>query len=380
MKKFLFVFSIYLIAYLFAFPKLAGAAGLVATGEYAQVAVSAVKALIIYDGEKETLIESFTFNINPLVVESFAWIIPVPEKPEVEKLKVDIFNDLEALTAKGFSKDGFFNKIVYFDVIEEKNIPGEVFSRPVDIFDYKVFGPENSLKDLEEWMHERYAFPKTAYRVLKEYDEKNWYFVALEVNALHIQFSATDSLFVYGAHTYPVKITFDTEEIIYPLKLISIEEDMDSEGIPLSFDYGQPSENVLGEKDEVVDALLTKQSTNKFPRLPLDFMNVKIDLSVLADYKVEVPGFTTIFADRIANKDLDLSLPGENFFLTRMYSYKPKLLLEDVVIEKAGNSKKVNPRVTKLETVIRYATFGGLILGPLGFFFSKKNRVKLPRT
>ncbi|MEK9200734.1 MAG: DUF2330 domain-containing protein, partial [Patescibacteria group bacterium] len=53
------------------------------------------KAVIWWDGKTETLIESVTYSGNP---REFAWIIPVPNKPEVEEATDELFSALESLT------------------------------------------------------------------------------------------------------------------------------------------------------------------------------------------------------------------------------------------------------------------------------------------
>lgn len=324
------------------------------TNEYTQVAPTEERALIAFDGKRETLWVATTFNVNPLVVGNFAWVIPVPTKPDVELVTQDLFTTLDAVTQKKFKKTGIVRKLLYPDIKEETHLPTDVYSRPINIIRFEVFGPDDSVRMLEQWLSEiGYFVPKSADPILREYEAKGWFLVALEVNGLHIQYAATDSLTTTGARTLPVKIAFDTNTMIYPLKFASVQPDMDTEDIPYSFDYGIPSEQILGEKDEAVDHVLSKKSGNKFPRLPLDMTNVKVDISALAEEKVSAPGFATIFADSVNGKDIGVERPDQSYVLTRMYRYQPLSLVEDVTLQRSPDSTRVNPRISTKETMIR---------------------------
>lgn len=352
--------------------------GVFFSNEYTQVAPVQERAFILFDGKRETLLVSTTFSVNPVVVGNFAWVIAVPSKPEVELVEKDIFTELEGLTQKKFSKSDLASKVIYADIKEEVSRPSEIFSRPVNIIRWEVFGPDDSLGKLERWLTEiGYFIPKSAYPVLAAYEERGWYFVTVEVSALHIQYSASDSLTVTGAHTLPVKIGFDANKIIYPLKLVAAQPDLDSADLPYSFDYGIPSESVLGDKDEVVDSLLSRQSKNKFPRLPTDMANIKLDVYVLADYKVAAPDYTTIFADKIKGDEVGLDLPSRSFFLTRMYSYKPQALLDDTTIEKSPETTRVNPRISPAERRVRISLVTAAVVIGGGYLLLKGIKAKV---
>lgn len=341
------------------------AGGMIFTSEYTQIAPSEFRALIVHDGQKETLYDSLTFTVNPLVVGNFAWVIPVPSKPEVSLMKEDIFLKLEETTDKQFSKDTFIEKILYFDLVEENAIPSSrSFTRPINYIQNNVFGGENGLNDLKKWLDTYgYFIPKKGETLLKEYHERGWYFVTLEVNALHIQYNATDSLTIHGAHTYPVKITFDSEKIVYPLTFASVQPDLDSETVPYSFDYKRPSEDLLGEKNEAVDQVLAYQSINKFPRMPLDYIYSRTDLYVLTHKRASSDGFVTTFANTIEPIKIEEDAYDNVSFMTAMYNYKPQAQLTDVSIDVSDDQTRINPTLSTQEKVIR----GLIVVAPILF-------------
>lgn len=328
------------------------AGGAVFSNEYSQVLETESRAIIIWDGKKETILDSLTFNLNPLTVWNFAWVVAVPSKPEVEPIKDHVYVKFEKLAAKKIDKSKFWQRILFFDSVEEDAQPSQIFTRPIDISNMEVIEPPNQLEKLNFAVRDvGYFIPKEGRPMLREYEKKGWYFVVAHVNALHLEMDASDSLTTTGAHTLPLRITFATDKPIYPIRLASIRPDLDSEAAVVSYDYGETSEKVLGEKDERVDELLSEQSRNKFPFLPLDFVNLKVDLFVLADRKVGVTGFTTAYANWVKSKDVDfndiggkkyIDLPEKNWYLTRVFDYIPMSQLDDLMIQDAGNNRRVN--------------------------------------
>lgn len=338
-------------------------AGFIATSETTHIAPTKFQALIVHDGKIETLYNSLTFNANPLTLENFAWVIPVPGKPEVERTKKDIFINLEEITKEKFAKSNFLEALFYFDIEEQEVLGTSIFTRPIDSIQYEIISPEDGVEQLESWLNEfGYMIPKSGKPLLTSYEEKGWYFVAIEMNALHLEYDARDSLTLTGAHTFPVKITFPSNEIIYPLALATIQQDMDSTQVPYSFDYGRSSSDLLGEKNEDVDRVLSYQSSNRFPRLPLTFMNMEIDLYTLSNNKKESDGFITTYANTIAKDAIKDISYEDTTYLTRLQKYVPLSLLNDVVISDASNQKRVNPTVSIQEKIVRAGIIVGMCL------------------
>lgn len=346
LSTFILAASIFLFNY---FPSLAG--GAVFTNQFTQVAPVESRAVIIFDGKKEILLDSLTFNVNPISQDNFVWVIPVPSKPEVEPIKDELFVKFEKLAEKKINKDILWQRFLYFDVVEERALPSQVFTRPTDIWKFEIIEPGNFDKLNAAVREMGYFIPKRGRPDLKEYIEKRWYFIVAHVNALHIQMDASDSLTTTGAHTLPLKITFDTDIPFYPLKLVSIPPDSDSEYAGLSYEFGSSSEAVLGDKDERIDELLSGPSKNKFPALPLDYMNMKIDLFVLSDRKVTADGFSPAYANWVNTKDINFKdLKGNQYvevkekslYLTRLFTYTPLSQVEDVNLKSARDNASVN--------------------------------------
>lgn len=347
-------FICYFIIYFFIlsiFPSSVHAYGAFLTNGLPQVALTEIKMAVIFDGTKQTMIASNTFSINPLIVDNFVWVMPVAGKPTASILKDTVFTELEKQTQKKFSKDSWWKRIVYFDIDEETSVPAETFSHTAYLKNPVIFSTTENNK-LEKWIYNKGNFiPKNGKELYKSYLKDGWYFVGVEVDAVHMEFDATDSLLMSGAHTLPLAVGFPSKGAVIPLRFSMIQLDRDSLAVPLSFPYGSLSEQVLGAKDERVDDLLATPSGNKYPPLPQDFSNIKIELYVFHDHKMDAEGFTTFYADWV---DATLvPIAKKKMFLTRMYAYIPLSQLEDISLKDGANNKRVNPNLNFNDTFLR---------------------------
>lgn len=353
MRYFLYFISLFFITSIFSTQ--AYAYGAFLTNGLPQVALAEIKMAVVFDGTKQTIITSNTFSINPLIVDNFVWLMPVPSKPKVSVLKDSVFTELDKRTQKKFNKDNFWKRILYFDINEETHVPAETFSHTAYIKNPIVFSSADKEKAIQQWLYEKGDFiPKNGIDMYKNYLKKGWYFAGFEVDAVHMEYDATDSLTMSGAHTLPVAVSFLSKDMSIPLQFSVIQPDRDSTAVPLSFPYGSLSENVLGAKDSRIDDLLSTPSSNRYPPLPQDLSNIKIELYIFNNQKMEAEGFTTFYADWIDVNNIIVT-PKKQMFLTRMYRYIPLSQLEDVSLIASSNNQRVNPTVTWIDNIWRIA-------------------------
>src|SRR3989344_1096116 len=222
MRQSIYIFSILALIF-FIFPKEVKALGGYLTGDYGQVAQVEVKAIIDYDGKTETITSSQTFSFNPLVLSNFYWVMAYPTKVEIKKLDskenvlTDSFLEIEKKTVKKFSKDNFFKKLLYPDLIEEETVPSQTFSRMALIKYIKEVPDFKNMKELEAWFKANaYSIPKNSRELFAEYLKKNWHFVLAVIDGLHVEMDAKESLTISAAHNIPIQAKFRTENIIYP--------------------------------------------------------------------------------------------------------------------------------------------------------------------
>lgn len=177
------------------------------------------KAVIWHDGKTETLILSVVFKGD---AKNFAWIIPVPGKPNVEKGQDSLFTALENLTRPKINQP-----LPQYDISmgigEGKTTTNPVTvieTKKVDIYDIKVLSSTDS-KALSQWfIDNNYPYPDHASYILDSYINNHWFFIAAKVSAEALGSIGTDQLNI--GHATPLKITFPSSKIVYPMRISSI--------------------------------------------------------------------------------------------------------------------------------------------------------------
>ncbi|MCE5324588.1 DUF2330 domain-containing protein [bacterium] len=160
------------------------------------------KAVIYFNRGEETLIISPRYEGS---AKNFAWVIPVPSRPRVEKGDAEIFGDLDRLLLS-------FRKTVS---------PVET---PINVLEQKTTGDYDVsvLKSTDgnaliQWLDENaYHLPEKASEPVDSYAREGWTFVACKV---HDPESAESGL--QSGTLTPLKLKFLSRKPVYPLRLSS---------------------------------------------------------------------------------------------------------------------------------------------------------------
>jgi len=175
------------------------------------------RALILYDNSAgnrtQHLVLSVGFQGN---AEEFAWVVPVPGRPEIGLSDSQVFWELSHLTrryipgpAKGGCAPADEAPPDGVDVIQEKEIGPYATA---------ILSAENP-RALVDWLHaNEYLFPAAGEAILTEYIEKEWYFVATRINAVD---ERTGRALAEGT-IEPLVLSFASDEIVYPLRITSL--------------------------------------------------------------------------------------------------------------------------------------------------------------
>jgi hypothetical protein len=174
------------------------------------------KAIILWDDGYENLILQVKYKGE---ASDFAWIVPVPSEPDVRAVDGDIFAEISEYT----QQRGWWNAAFYFRKhgIREEKV--EVLERKkVSVYDVAVLNAKDA-SVLISWLNENgFSFPQKGRRILEEYIEKKWTFAALRIHPdeekLWVEKSLNEGTLV------PLKFTFLSKEIVYPLKLSSLNK------------------------------------------------------------------------------------------------------------------------------------------------------------
>jgi hypothetical protein len=226
---------------------------------YRDLYESAQKAVILYGNYTgnytEHLILSVSFEGD---AEDFAWVIPVPNMPEIAVTNAELFWELSDFTAEGLPDGGGGGGFGCFggaapegdgvDVIEEK---------VVGRYATAILSATNATA-LADWLNANgYVFPEEGEEIVSEYIEKEWYFVATKINAVE---EDTGDVLAEGA-IEPIVLSFASNETVYPLRISSLsamnttppevllyvlaDHVMVPEQYPLYIGYGNWTENAF---------------------------------------------------------------------------------------------------------------------------------------
>ena len=176
---------------------------------------SAQRAVILYGNSTgnytEHLILSVSFEGD---AQDFAWVIPVPNRPEIAVSDPELFWELYYLTRTEVPSPG----LGCFE--------GEGEHGGVDVIEEQVVGPyatailsAANATALVDWLNANgYIFPEDGEEIVSEYIEKEWYFVATKINAVE---EGTGDALAEG-DIEPIVLSFASNQTVYPLRISAL--------------------------------------------------------------------------------------------------------------------------------------------------------------
>lgn len=197
-------------------PGMVRADGMVISKPMKIISETGQRAVIWHEGGTETLILSTSFKGDP---EEFAWIIPVPARPDVSAGKDELFTALDDYVRPRYDDRvavplmGISGLSVRDSYTPSVNV---LQTKKVDIYDIAVL-EANDAGALSKWLTDNgYEYPANRDLLLKHYINKKWFFVAAKVSAEAVGYTGSS---LATGHATPLSITFASEHIVYPLKI-----------------------------------------------------------------------------------------------------------------------------------------------------------------
>jgi hypothetical protein len=171
------------------------------------------KALILYADGREDLVLSVRYEGS---ATEFGWVIPVPNRPEVDVADPELFWELSILTwlEMPFPSGGAFvtseSQEPDVEVLEEKT---------VGPYDIAVLSAEEPTA-LIDWLNSNgYSLPEAGEKIIDEYINKNWYFVATKIHP------GEEAVGLAQGTIEPLVVSFESDRIVYPLRITSLSSD-----------------------------------------------------------------------------------------------------------------------------------------------------------
>jgi len=169
------------------------------------------KAVIYWADGQETLLMQVKYAG---AAEDFAWIVPLPSRPEIEVIEPDQspFAELSLFTQRRSSQATMGpDSAISVEVIEKK---------VVGVYEVAVLVSDNA-GALNKWLNDNgYSFPKEHQDVLEYYSQKQWVYIAMRIHESALNIDTTKKL--KAGTLQPIRFKFATDEMIYPLKISSV--------------------------------------------------------------------------------------------------------------------------------------------------------------
>jgi hypothetical protein len=274
--------------------------------------------------------------------EDFAWVVPLPNVPEITVTDAALFSELSELTAVDIPNgDGGS-----FGCTGEGAVPTP--EGGVDVIEEEVVGPyatailsATNATALADWLNGNgYVLPSEAEEIVSEYIEKEWYFLATKINALD---EGTGEALTEGA-IEPIVLSFACNETVFPLRISSLSASnttapeiliyvladrlMVPEQYPLYVGYGNWEDNAF----------------------TLEF-GANVSVQDLPDWYEILPELVSTY------------LPSDEFYLTKLRGWIDGDQMVDINMVSYGGDVPVGP-LTENSSNHEDIVFLALIVGP----------------
>jgi len=137
------------------------------------------KAVLIHDSVTEQLILQVSYKGN---MTDFAWIVPTPGYPEVNKSSSLLFEELHYLTEPDYVQAPDLRWGYALSGLKESNGVQVYEQMQVGIFEVTILSADDS-DALIDWLNDnQYSISSRASEVLQEYVDEGWFFTAMRIN------------------------------------------------------------------------------------------------------------------------------------------------------------------------------------------------------
>ncbi len=178
---------------------------------------SAQRAVILHDNSAGNGTQHLILSVQYVgEVEEFAWVVPVPNIPEIDVSESEVFHELSDFTVRAIP------------VPRGGGCAAPPPSEGVEVIDEQVVGPyavailsADDPTALMDWLSENgYFFPEAGEEIVAEYIEKEWYFVATRIDSVDEE---TGDALAEGS-IEPIVMSFASDGIVYPLRITALNE------------------------------------------------------------------------------------------------------------------------------------------------------------
>ncbi|MDD4049740.1 MAG: DUF2330 domain-containing protein [Candidatus ainarchaeum sp.] len=304
--------------------------------------------IIIYNDMQEQLILGVNYKGDS---NDFVWLIPVPSYPEIDVYNNILFYELSYITRPDIITGGSFFIIGGSSEFNSEDLVIIHEQKTLDTYDFTILSSNDSSSMIDWLNNNSYNISNDSEKIISEYIEKEYYFIAIKIN---------NEKEIFEGNLQPISITFKTDQIIYPLKISSINKSKSEILLYIFSDSKTKIEN--NNKFKLEFSKLVDLDPNKFvidySFYLDDYRNNDFNLSYLKKYGGEIYTIDTLIKDKM--------------FLTK---YRAVLdyteMVDDLIIVPDNNNDEFIKKDYKVYYIIM-GIFGDLVfLSPIlvGLFF-----------
>ena len=203
------------IAFLFVLPGAASADGVFVWDRGVDLEEPTQKAVILHTDGVEDLILQADYAGE---ASDFAWVVPLPTTPEVNSVGEDVFEELSEYTQLR-GRHGYRGEAA---VSESGGAVQTLERKRLGIYDVAVLVAQEG-STLVEWLRQNgFQLPPEGLDVVEDYVRRGWVFTAVRVLPGEGQAGTGES--PSEQTLMPLKFTFPSREIVYPLKISSLNK------------------------------------------------------------------------------------------------------------------------------------------------------------
>ncbi|MCX6810010.1 MAG: DUF2330 domain-containing protein [Candidatus Berkelbacteria bacterium] len=312
------------------------------------------RAFIYFANQSETLVVSANFRGD---AKDFSWVVPVPAKPEIDKADSSLFTTLERITRPVSTSTSFSLGAATSDLAPQSNSVQVVEQKQVGIYDTAILKATDE-NALSAWLNAHgYSFPTDKNSELKNYVDNDWYFTIAKIQTELENDPSTNRQLAKGTLT-PLKLTFSSDKIIYPMKLT---------GIALRF--VQPSATATASAGATIPPGAISETVS---------LDMPIELYILSDNKVNADALKTEYGNYLnetniknLNTDLGSSLmpADQKLFLTKLTATLSANTISDDFTLINASDNQIYPKPVNKTTEFWLTNLLFLVLVPLAIIF-----------
>lgn len=169
------------------------------------------KAVILHDNGVEDMILQVEYAG---AAEAFGWIVPLPAKPDIQLADAEIFAELSQFTQR---RDRIGSREAGTEGIEAVKVLDRKKIGPYDVASVQA----SDAVALEHWLKANgFTLSVGAKDVIADYVRRNWVFNAIRIDTKTKELLMTQE--VNKGTLVPLLFTFKSVDIIYPLKISSL--------------------------------------------------------------------------------------------------------------------------------------------------------------